>query len=122
MLGHKENFPTTGENSDDVGVWVAEGSHSHVLFCSEKLVEAFDFGVFVNEDDLSAILDHAMTWKAEEGKHSQVGVILAKTIQLADSIIAVFQLGLYQRQELVRTESESGDQFLEVAVVSEYAW
>ena len=61
-----------------------------------------------------------MTCKAVKGKHSQVGVLLAEAIQLADSIIAVFQLGLNQRQELIRIESESGDKFLKVAVVSEY--
>ena len=98
---------------------MAEGGHSHVLFCTEKLVEAFGFRMFVYEDDLPTILDHAMTCKAEEGKNSLVGVVLAKTIQLVDNIIAVYGLGLYQRHELVRTESESGDQFLEVVVVSE---
>ena len=100
---------------------MAERGHSHVLFCSEKLVEAFDFGVFVYQDDLSTILDHAMTRKAEEGKNGHVGVVSAEAIQLVDNIVAVCYLGFYEGQELVRTESESGDQFFEVAVVSEYA-
>ena len=100
---------------------MGEGGPPHVLFCTEKLVEAFDFGVFVDKDDLPTILDHAVTCKAEEGKHSLVRVIFAKAIQLDDDIIAFFQFGFYQGQELIGTESESGDQFLEVAVVSKYA-
>ena len=67
MLGDKENFPATGENSDDVSIWIGLWGDSHVLFCSKKLVEAFDFGVLIDEGYLSTILYHAMTGVAEKG-------------------------------------------------------
>ena len=121
MLGHKENFPATGENSDDVGIRMGERGNSHVLFCAKELVEAFGFRVFIHKDDLSAILDHAMASIAEKCKDSLLGVVFAEAIQFVDNIVAVFNLGFYQGLELIRTESESGDQFLEVAVVSVYA-
>ena len=68
MLCDEENFPATSENSNDVGIGVCLSSSSHILFCTEQLVEAFHFGVFVDEDDLSAILDHTMSRIAEEGE------------------------------------------------------
>ena len=74
MLGNEENFPATGKDSNDVGVRVSLRGSSHVLFCTKKLVEAFNFGVFVDEDYLSTILDHAMTRVAEKGKNGLVGI------------------------------------------------
>ena len=73
-MGHKENFSATGKNSNDVGVLVGLSGNSHVLLCTEELVEAFYFVVLVDEDDLSTIHDHAMTRVAEQGKDGLVGV------------------------------------------------
>ena len=73
MLSHKENFSATGKNSNDVGIGVCLSSSSHVLFCTEELVESFYFGMFVDKDDLSTILDHTMCRIAKKGEDSLVG-------------------------------------------------
>ena len=79
MLCDEENFPATSENSNDVGIGVCLSSSSHVLFCTEQLVEAFHFGVFIDKNDLSTILDHTMTRIAEKGEDSLVGVDFEET-------------------------------------------
>ena len=95
MLGHKEYFPTTGKNSDNVGIRIALGSSSHILFCTEKLIKAFLFGVLVNQDDLSAVLDHAMTRVAEKGKDSLMRIVLEEAAQFCSHVDAVFNPGFY---------------------------
>ena len=59
-----------------------------------------------------------MTCKAEKGKDSLVGITFAEAVQFFDHIVAVFGLGFHQGQELFRCKTESGNQFLEVSVVS----
>ena len=70
MLSHKENFPTASENSNNVSILIVPSCKSHLLLSSKKFIEALYFGVFVNEDNLPAILDHAMARIAEKGKDS----------------------------------------------------
>ena len=77
--------------------------------------------MFVDKDDLSAILDHAMTSKAKQGKDSLMRIAFEEAVQISHHVGAVFHLGFNQGQGLIRTEFKSGDQFLEVAVVSVYA-
>ena len=96
MLAHKKNFPATSKNSDDVGIRVNKGGSSHVLLCTKKLVESFDFRMFVDEDYLPAILNHAMTCKTKKSKDSLVGIMLAEAIQLVDHLVTVFHLGFNQ--------------------------
>ena len=96
MLGHNENFSTTGENSNNVGIWVSLSSSSHVLLCTKKLVKTFDFGVFVDKYDLPTILDHAMSSIAEKGKDNFMGVAFESSAQANRHTITVFYLGLQQ--------------------------
>ena len=77
--------------------------------------------MFVHKDDLSAVLYHAMTSEAEKGKDGLMRVAFEQAVQLFDHDVAVFHLGFHQRQKFIRSESESGDQFFEVSVVSVYA-
>ena len=79
MLGDEEDFSTTSKNSDYVGIGIDLSSSSHVLFCTKNLVEPFQFGVFVDKDNLPAILDHTMTCIAEKGKDSLMWIALEKT-------------------------------------------
>ena len=119
MLGDEENFPATGENSDNVGVREGLGSGSHVLFCTEELVEAFDFGVFIDKYYLPTILYHTMTSIAEKGKDNFMGIAFEKTIQVNCHLVTVFHTRFYQGQKFIRSKTKSGDQLLKVAVVSE---
>ena len=43
---------------------------SYILFYSYHFVEAFLFREFIQKNDLSAILNHAMTCKACKGENS----------------------------------------------------
>ena len=78
VLGHKKNFPATGKNPNDVSIRICLCSSSHILFSTEKPVEAFHFGVLVNEDYLPTILDHAVSRIAEKGENSFVWIAFKK--------------------------------------------
>jgi hypothetical protein len=61
MLSDKEDLPTTSEDHNIVGIAESGGQHSHVFFDSKDLVESFTGDEFIHKNDLSAILNHAMT-------------------------------------------------------------
>ena len=96
MLGYKENFSTAGENSDHVGVLICLSSNPHDFLRSEKPVEAFDFGVFVDKDNLPSVLNHTVTSIAEKGKDSLMRIVFEEMVQLFHHIVAVFDLGFNQ--------------------------
>ena len=64
MSGDQENFPTAGENHDYVCVEESHCQLSHIFLGSKDLVKAFTRGYLIDEDNLSAILDHAMACNA----------------------------------------------------------
>ena len=90
VLGHEENFPATGKNSNDVGIWVSLSSSSHVVFCTKKFVEAFCFVMLVYKNDLTAILDHAMARIAEKGKDDLMGVTFEQATKFWSHVAAVY--------------------------------
>ena len=77
--------------------------------------------MLVDEDDLSTILDHAMTRKAEKGKDSLVGITFEQACQFCGHIVAIFHPRFYQGQLLIRIKSETVDDLVEIALVSEDA-
>ena len=122
MLCHKEDFPATGKNSHNVGIRVLLCTSSYVLFCAKKLVKAFHFVVFINENYLSTVLDHTMASKAEKGKDGFMRILFEKAVQICYQLVALFHWGLYEGLELIRREAESRDKFFKLAAVIEYSW
>ena len=90
MLSHKKDFPATGKNSNNVGIRVRLRSSSHVLFCAVKLVKAFRFVVLINENYLSAILNHTMASIAEKSKDGFMRIIFEKAVQFCYHLDAFF--------------------------------
>ena len=76
--------------------------------------------MLIDEDDLSAILDHSMTSVAEKGKDSLVRIALKEATQAICHLVTLYDPRFYQRQLLIRSESESGDNFIELALIVEY--
>ena len=68
MLSYKENFSTASENYNYVCIGESQCLLSHIFFYSKNLVETSGWRKLINENDLSAVLNHAMTRKACEGE------------------------------------------------------
>ena len=60
-----------------------------------------------------------MTGVAEKGKNDFVRVAFEEAIQAICHFVTVYHLWVNQGQKLIRSKTESGDQLLEIAVVSE---
>ena len=82
MLSYEENLPTAGEDHDYVRIAEPNSQHSHNFFHSKNLVESFSRVEFVNQNDLSAVLDHAMTGKACEGEDDLLWLTFKELVQL----------------------------------------
>jgi hypothetical protein len=61
-----------------------------------------------------------MTRIAEKGKNSLLGIVFEEAMQFKYHLVTVFNLRVNQRQLLIRSESESVDDFVELALVVEY--
>ena len=90
MSGDQENFPTAGENHNYVCIEESHSQLSHIFLGSKHLVKAFTRGNLIDKDNLSPILDHAMTRKAWEGKDSLKWITLKELVQLNDKSVALF--------------------------------
>ena len=64
MLGYQENLSTTSVDHNQVRIWVLLSQNPNIFFYSEDLVKSFAGNKFIQKNDLSAILDHAMAGKA----------------------------------------------------------
>ena len=78
--------------------------------------------MLIDENDLSAILDHTMTRKAEKGENGLVRIAFEEASKFCSHIVAVFHLRFYQGQLLIRGKPETVDDLVEIALVSEYTW
>lgn len=61
MLGNEKDLPTASEDHDIVGIAEPGGQHPHVFFDSKYLVESFTRDEFIHKNDLSTVLNHAVT-------------------------------------------------------------
>ena len=75
MLSNQEDLPTAGKYHYYVRIAESCGQHSHVFFDPKDLIESFGRDELIHKNDLSAILDHAVTGIARERKDSLLWVI-----------------------------------------------
>jgi hypothetical protein len=61
VLRDQKNFSTASEDHNQVCVWVFLSQKSDIFFNSKDLVETFCGEEFIKKNDLSAVLNHAMT-------------------------------------------------------------
>ena len=61
MSSNKEYLSTAGIDHNYVGIRIKYSRFSHVFFYTDDLVKAFIWSKFIHKNNLSTILDHAMT-------------------------------------------------------------
>ena len=67
MMIDEEDLPTTGEDSDNVGIFKRLSSDSHIFFSSIEGIEAFEFRKLIQKYNLSSLTDHTMACIAKKG-------------------------------------------------------
>ena len=82
MLSNQENFSAASKDPNLVSVRVLLCQHPDVFFSSIDFVETFFGDKFINKNNLSTILDHAVTSKACEGENYLLRHILEQAVQL----------------------------------------
>ena len=107
MCGSKENFPATCKNGYNIRVRIILGCVPQIFFHAIFLVKTSSFVEFIDENELSAILNHTMTGIALECKDRIVRIFPEKADEVAGNGYALSHTGLLQDFLLLKFKAKT---------------